>query len=294
MSGINFADPTIQKWVDGDNDGSSSEDAFIQSFKVKLSGTDISSNYGVPVESTGLVYVDLSVVLTSSPQLVIPSNSMRVALKISNPSGTATIAWGISSTIALDGSNNGSGGANVLGPHEKEDFESMTVPTNGIYLCGAIGSVVTILSASAPNAAVSGTSGTLQRVYAATTDATGTTSSAMMGYAVEITPELTGNIKATIQGMVAISDDINLATIQAYYGTAETLPSNGAALTGTAVGRPFIDIANTANSGYTPFTMVVYAPTIGVGEEYWFDVGVSVTGSATAALHNVSILLEEI
>jgi hypothetical protein len=120
-----------------------------------------------------------------------------------------------------------------------------------------------------------------------TTDLTGK----MMGLALAVTPELTGNVKLTITGSMS-NDTINDgAAAQIRYGTG-TAPANAAALTGTAAGavKTFTSLVAADRHG---FMCVVYLTGLTLGTAYWVDLSLKAITGGTANLFDLDMVAEE-
>lgn len=137
--------------------------------------------------------------------------------------------------------------------------------------------------------------------YQATpSDPTGTTSTTglMMGLAGSITPLRTGKVMITVSGNIAatgIGGGSGAAT-QIRYGTG-TAPTNGAALTGTAVGS-LAQIKNATLALIAPgsgnFTCNAIVSGLTIGTAYWLDQSLARITSGTATISGISISVIEI
>lgn len=123
---------------------------------------------------------------------------------------------------------------------------------------------------------------------AATSDTTGK----MMGLAVPITPLVTGRLRIEVTGSIA-NDTINDgAAVQIRYGTG-TAPVNGAALTGTAVGKlkTFTSLVAADRHG---FACLAFVSGLTVGTPYWIDVSLKAITAGNANLYDLDVVTEEI
>lgn len=126
-------------------------------------------------------------------------------------------------------------------------------------------------------------------------DPTGTTNTGgkMMGLAGSITPVKTGTVQVTICGDVynptAIADG---ATITVRYGTGSA-PTNGGALTGTAVGNPTKYVAPTTATR-APYSITVLITGLTLGTAYWLDAAVAAVTAGTATIENTTITAVEV
>lgn len=122
---------------------------------------------------------------------------------------------------------------------------------------------------------------------------TGTTSSVgvMMGLGLTpavITPSKSGNVLIVASGTAANSSGgTDTTSMQIRYGTG-TAPSNGAALTGTAVGnKPVYQPATAgANSGFQCNGVITG---LTPGTQYWIDLSCNITGGGTGTLQLIGL-----
>lgn len=129
----------------------------------------------------------------------------------------------------------------------------------------------------------------------ALTNPTGTTSTAVgvmmgLGGVFKITPVYSTRVHVTIFG-VARSSVISTNTMQLYFGTG-TAPTNGAAITGTALGSPQLATVPVA-SGSTPYSFMWILTGLTPGTAYWFDVSVQQGNAGTGSILNNSATVME-
>ena len=118
---------------------------------------------------------------------------------------------------------------------------------------------------------------------------TGTTSTTgvMMGLAGSITTR-TGRVLVIISGTMKSDTANDGAQVQIRYGTG-TAPTNGAALTGTAVGSLQRLVASAVTSEEFPFSVSAVVTGLTGGTAYWLDVGLAAITGGTAAITSVSV-----
>lgn len=131
-------------------------------------------------------------------------------------------------------------------------------------------------------------------------DPTGTTNGTglMMGLAAAFTPTKSGKAMIVVSGNIAATGlgGGSGAKTQIRYGTG-TAPSNGDALTGTAVGN-MAQVVNAALALLTPgngnFTCNAVIAGLTLGTAYWIDQSLARITSGTASISGISISLIEI
>lgn len=131
-------------------------------------------------------------------------------------------------------------------------------------------------------------------------DPTGTTNGTglMMGLAGSITPQMSGKVMIVVSGNISATGigGGSGAKTQIRYGTG-TAPTNGAALTGTAVGN-MAQIVNAALALIVPgngnFTCNAVVTGLTVGTAYWIDQSLARITSGTATITGVSISVIEV
>ncbi len=201
---------------------------------------------------------------------------------------TATLTLGVAGTtlgnLALTG--NTSGTITLTGAAAAGTW-TWTVPTTGGtkgYLLQTDGAGVS--SWRAPN-----------NYQATPADPTGITSTTvqMLGLAGSITPTGTGAVMIVISGQAISSLSSRSPTIQIYYGTS-TAPTNGAAVTGTAIGNVsgFTDgsVSGIQSTRY-PFTCNAIVTGLTANTAYWIDLGAAEPTSGTVTITSVSISVFE-
>jgi len=116
----------------------------------------------------------------------------------------------------------------------------------------------------------------------------GTTSTTglMMGLAGAITPAHSGNVLLIVSGTLTNGTTSDGASLQIRYGTGAA-PTNGAALTGTAVGNNIAD--NNPVTNKIPFSVQAVVTGLTVGTAYWVDVGLAAITGGTASIATVSV-----
>ena len=119
---------------------------------------------------------------------------------------------------------------------------------------------------------------------------TTSTTYVMMGLAGSITPKYTGSIYFQISGVISNSGTGGTAA-ELYIGTGSA-PANGAAYTGTQVGRA-TEISPTTGGGQYPFSIQGIATGLTVGTAYWLDLALAAV-SGTASVINLSVTAFEI
>lgn len=131
---------------------------------------------------------------------------------------------------------------------------------------------------------------TTQSTPANPTGTINTSAQVMMGLAGSITPGASGRVLFMTSG-----DGFNTAAVgdgfivQLRYGTG-TAPSNGGAVTGTAVGGAVKGVTAVVSSAQDiPFALQAMVTTLSVGTTYWYDVGVQAIGGGTATIENLSL-----
>jgi len=128
------------------------------------------------------------------------------------------------------------------------------------------------------------------------TTPTGTTSAfpteKMMGLGgvAKLTPVYSGRIKVWILGGVGNSLSLNSTLVQFRYGTG-TAPTNGAAVTGTALGNQ-VTYDLTGASANVGFILGGIITGLTPGTAYWFDLSVTV-GGGTSQMNGLSCTVEE-
>ena len=124
---------------------------------------------------------------------------------------------------------------------------------------------------------------------------TTSTTGVMMGLAGAITPVGSGKILIVINGDTDSDTAGDGTKIGIRYGTG-TAPTNGAALTGTAVGTtPNAVNANLAlNADRYPFSVAAVVTGLTPSTVYWVDLSLAAVTGGTARVRNISIAITEI
>ncbi len=132
---------------------------------------------------------------------------------------------------------------------------------------------------------------TLKATYQATPadpTSTSSTSGVMMGIAGSITPTISGKVMIVISGDLKNGTNNGNTTVQLRYGTG-TAPTNGNALTGTALGGQ-VNMTAAATNQRVPFSCNAIV-TLTVGTAYWIDLALkAVSGSAFTQNLSVSVI----
>jgi hypothetical protein len=122
----------------------------------------------------------------------------------------------------------------------------------------------------------------------------------MMGMAGAITPRTTGNVLINVSGTFIASAALVDQGIfaQIYYGTG-VAPTNGAAVTGTAIGANISwtnPIAATASGDINvPFSLTALIPVAALGKALWLDIGAkSITTASVFSISGAVITAGEI
>ncbi len=117
---------------------------------------------------------------------------------------------------------------------------------------------------------------------------TSSTSGVMMGIAGSITPTISGKVMIVISGDLKNGTNNGNTTVQLRYGTGAA-PTNGNALTGTAIGGQ-VNMTAAATSQRVPFSCNAIV-TLTVGTTYWIDLALkAVSGSAFTQNLSVSAI----
>jgi len=136
---------------------------------------------------------------------------------------------------------------------------------------------------------------TTQYVLNKSAAATASTTLVMAGFALSVTPLLTGKLRITFTGVAQTATGTAAVGILPAYGTPSgSAPSNGAAPTGTTVGTQLtVTMAGTAKNSYTGRTIIISGLT--VGTSYWIDLQYNTTvGADSATLASFDCIIEEI
>ena len=156
---------------------------------------------------------------------------------------------------------------------------------------GMQSNTVTFPNYTIPNSVIntSSTTGTWKP-----TNPTGTTSTigvmGGIGTTIKITPVKTGNIMVIISGEGVNSGAGNGYKVDIRYGTG-TSPSNGDALSGTAIGQPVSSVNGTAK---TTFPVHGVAVGLSLNTSYWVDIGQYAITAGTVTLTNITVTIIEI
>ena len=116
----------------------------------------------------------------------------------------------------------------------------------------------------------------------------------MAGLAGSITPQRSGVVEYKVEGLMASSTGTGGCAVQISDGKG-TAPSNGAAVTGTQLGRRLTVPAMGANA--VPFSVHAIASganVLPVGTTYWFDVTVAAVTGGTCTISGLNISAREL
>jgi hypothetical protein len=135
-------------------------------------------------------------------------------------------------------------------------------------------------------------SGATAFVNAAAPTATASTTSVMMGMNLTVTPTRSGTLVISGSGQMANGTINDGATVQLYYGTGAA-PTNGAAVSGTALGSPQTHTSLVAadTAGWS-FTIPLSNATIGT--TYWIDVALKAVTGGSASVTGVNLAVVEL
>ena len=124
--------------------------------------------------------------------------------------------------------------------------------------------------------------------------ATTSTTGVMMGVgsSCTITPNVSGAVKFWVTGHGSNATNADTVTIQIRYGTGAA-PANGAALTGTAIGKA-VSLTSPVGSQVFPFALVAYQSGLTVGTTHWIDVTVTSGTGGSAVVQSLAIVAEEV
>lgn len=221
--------------------------------------TDPTKRLGFEIDTTNnYALIQASKTGTSAYQLALNPSGGNVLIGASTFTSGGGVQLG-----SPTGGDKGAGSLNVAG---------------GLYING-----VSVAAASAP-------------VFAQSTPSnpTGTsnTTGLMMGLAGAITPTTTGTIVIMICGDASNTTILDGCSMQIRYGTS-TAPTNGAALTGTAVGGKVK--SNTAVAAeFLPFSVHAIVTGLTLSTAYWIDLGVAAITGGTASVGDISISVYEL
>lgn len=130
---------------------------------------------------------------------------------------------------------------------------------------------------------------TTKNTYQATpADPTGTTSTTgvMMGLGGTLTPTRSGKVMIMISGDQQNSSGSDFGAVQLYYGTG-TAPTNGAALTGTAISGKVNGATDSTHAD--PFCVQAIVSGLTLNTPIWFDLAVAAVIGGTTSAKNLSI-----
>ena len=119
------------------------------------------------------------------------------------------------------------------------------------------------------------------------------TTGKMMGLAGSITPLYTGNVLILISGDLTSSIAADGGQVQIRYGTG-TAPSNGATITGTALGGLVtLSTPGTAAAKF-PFALNAIVTGLTIGTVYWIDISCTAVTGGTATPADISLSAYEL
>lgn len=123
---------------------------------------------------------------------------------------------------------------------------------------------------------------------------TANTTGVMMGLAGSITPIKSGNVLILITGSLSNNTASDGAKGQIRYGTGAA-PTNGAALTGTAVGNQPRALNNASTAALvTPVAFAAIVTGLTLGTAYWIDIALAAITGGTATLSDVTMDILEL
>lgn len=124
---------------------------------------------------------------------------------------------------------------------------------------------------------------------------TGTTSGTFvqMGFAISFTPKMTGKIKISMQADLTNNTINDGCAMEITYGTG-TAPINGAAQTGTVVGNYCKMSTDIAANAFVPGMCIGYVTGLNLATAIWVDAAVAAITGGTAAIQQVTVIVEEI
>lgn len=114
----------------------------------------------------------------------------------------------------------------------------------------------------------------------------GTSTMQGQGNNCHLTPSYSGRIKFEVLGTAANTAVSGASNIQLRFGTG-TAPTNGATVTGTAIGSALGATSAVAN-GQVPFAASGIATSLTPGTAYWFDVSLGTGGAGTSSILSLS------
>jgi hypothetical protein len=116
----------------------------------------------------------------------------------------------------------------------------------------------------------------------------------MMGLAGAFTPVATGKILIVVTGSISNNTLSDGALVQIRHGTG-TAPVNGAAITGTADGKP-IRMINNANTAAlrVPFALVAVVSGLTLGVANWIDLSLAAITAGNANVFDICIDVMEL
>lgn len=121
----------------------------------------------------------------------------------------------------------------------------------------------------------------------------------MMGLGVSVTPSQATQILVVMTGIISVPTGGNGANYQVRFGTG-VAPINGAALTGTAVGKlkHYVNdnatgIGVTFTPGKKPFALSVLITGLTSGTTYWIDISLAHVGTGLVAVSDIDVVSSE-
>lgn len=147
------------------------------------------------------------------------------------------------------------------------------------------------------DALIAGVSGGTARAHeiarSASGHTTGTTAT-MFGLNRTLTPTVTGDVLVIVAGSAFPDTAADGGTITLYHGSGSA-PTNGAALTGTAMTTDEVTITNPlADVVKVPFCVVSLVKALTLSTARWFDIALKSTSGGDITLTDVTIVLVEV
>lgn len=207
-----------------------------------------------------------------------------------SPTPTLGVAGATTGTLSLAGLTSGT---ITIQPQSAAGTYNFNLPTTA----GTAGQLLTSQGGGAT--AMTWTSAASSQSTPANPTGTTSTTGVMMGLAGSITPTQSGKVMIIISGdamanVCATTGATGGAQVQIRYGTG-TAPTNGAALTGTAVGALEKWVCSHATSR-DPFSVNAVVTGLTVNTAYWIDlelIATQGTSTTTANLFDISISAHE-
>jgi hypothetical protein len=211
---------------------------------------------------------------------------------VTGPTGHTGIP-GVTGPTGVTGST-GVGATGVTGATGPTGVTGVTGPT-GAGVTGVTGATGPTGPTGPTGATGPTNSGTTYQAQPSDPSTTTSTTGVMMGLAGAITPAGSGKIMIVITGDTDNDTAADGTKMGIRYGTGSA-PTNGAALTGTAVGT----LPNAVNANLAldvnryPFAASAVVTGLVVGTPYWIDLSLAAITGGVARVRNVGISIQEI